>query len=448
MQPSRYNIMIPNEPSPSSGMLIFNTLSGSLFELEPAYHQSLEALQDGADLSEKDLKRLAEMAVEGYVVEDEESENAMVINRLRSATYAPSPTVRAMVVTTMACNLACRYSFESGMDKIPSMDIEMAQMVFERIRERVEATSAQEIDIDYYGGEPLLNMEVIKFLSERLKAWFAENNKLYSFSLTTNGTLLTHEIVETMLPLGLVKVRVTVDGVKDTHDARRPFRRGKGSSFKTIMKNLRGVVDVLQVTLVHVYSEETIEQLPACLEELEDQGILNKLASIQAGTEQPYLDKKGMVCGSSQCVLTKGSAESFVGAINQLVIRGLSPGSELLQGANSSVATAHGLWVFSADGAIHKCPMLIGKPGLAVGQVGQEKLNGSHYKFATKELWQQCLRDTDCPYVPMCGAGAGCRYAALMDAGDLWGEACSREFLDHYVPEVMRLEYIRKCEEA
>jgi len=447
MIPSRYNITIQDYPD-TGGMLIFNTLSGSLFELEPDYRQSLEALQNGNKVNEADMARLAEMAEEGYVVEDEETENNLVIHNIRAAAYGSSPIVKATVVTTMACNLACKYCFESGMEKSPTMDRETAQMVFDQIVKRAQDPSVKAIDIDYYGGEPLLNMDIIRFLSEKFQEWCEENKKSYGFTMTTNGTLLTPDVVAELKPLGFQSARITIDGVKEIHDARRPFRSGKGSSYDTIMKNLKDTIDMLPITLVNVCSEESMKQLPELLDELEERQILRKLAAFQPGIEQAYLDNQGKVCGSMDCALTKESAENFLLAIHELFRRDLPPRGELLQGANCSVTAAQGLLIFNADGKMYKCPVLMDRPEYTVGHVNEEMLNKHHYECVTKEIWKQCLDDTDCPYVPTCGAGAGCRFVALANSGDLWGDGCSRKFHDHYVPEVMKLEHMKKFGET
>jgi uncharacterized protein len=267
MKPSRYNITIPDYPE-QSGMLIFNTLSGSLYELEPDYRRSLEKLQNNNDLNQLDMQRLTEMAEEGYVVEDEETENAMVIHNIRDAAYKTSPRITATVITTMDCNLACKYCFESGMERTSSMDREIAGMVFHRITQRAHNPSVQTVDIDYSGGEPLLNIEIIKFLSNKFQVWCQENNRFYEFTMTTNGTLLTPDTVNVLKSFGLKSARITIDGTKEIHDMRRPFRSGKGSSYETIMKNLKDTSGMIPITLVSVCSEENIKQLPALLDEL------------------------------------------------------------------------------------------------------------------------------------------------------------------------------------
>lgn len=443
MIPSRYNVTIPDYPE-AGGMLIFNTLSRSLYELEPDYRKSLESLQNGNDLDGSDMARLAEMAEEGYVVADEETEKAMAIHQVRTAAYGSSHFMKATVVTTMTCNLACKYCFETGMEKSHTMNRETAEMVFHQITRRAQDPSIQSIEIDFYGGEPLLNLDIIRFLSEKLWAWGRENKKSYGFTMTTNGTLLTPDVVELLKLLGFRGARITIDGVKEIHDVRRPYKSGKGSSFDTIMKNLVDTVDMLPITLVTVCSEESVRQLPSLLDELEEKQILVKLATFQPGIEQPYLDKQGSVCGTMDCALTKESAENFLLAVRELFRRNLPHRGELLQGANCSITAAQELFVFNADGKMYNCPMLLNKPEFSVGHVSRDRLNKYHFICVTKEIWKQCLDDKDCPYVPTCGAGAGCRFAALINSGDLWGDGCNREFYEHYVPEVMKLEYLKK----
>ena len=439
MQTSRYNISLPDEPNPGE-MLIFNTLSGSLFVLEPEYRQSLEALQNGAELGDDDLVRLGEMQAEGYVVGDGVDEDDMVIQHMRTMVYTKPHTFMAKVMTTMACNLACEYCFESHADRSQAMSLETARRVLQKIQLRAEDIEAQGVELDFYGGEPLINPEVIRFLSRELLDWCRETGRTYSFTMTTNGTLLTPELVTELKPLGFKGARVSLDGVKEVHDSRRPFRAGGGSSYEAIMRNLHQVAELVPITIVTVYSEDNPDQYLAFMDELAAQGILDKLAGVQPGLEMDYLDEKGRACNSGACEMDARQAKRFVGLLKILAGRGVRVRQDLLAGVGCSMATNSGVWIFTPGGLIHKCPMVAHQDVRAVGSVDSPAMFPSFHADLNREFWRKCLHEEQCPYLPMCGPGLGCRAEALGRTGDLWGMACNRSFFEYYVPQAMRLE--------
>ena len=82
--------------------------------------------------------------------------------------------------------------------------------------------------MDFFGGEPLMNWEVVK----QLVAYGREQEKLHDkrfrFTLTTNGVLLNDEVME-FCNREMGNVVLSIDGRKEVHDRMRPFRKGAGS---------------------------------------------------------------------------------------------------------------------------------------------------------------------------------------------------------------------------
>lgn len=439
MIPSRYNVILNDEPNPGEA-LIFNTLHGGLFVLEPDYRRSLEKLAAGTELDPADHERLAEMAGEGFVAPGPEAERDQVSHRLGRAAYGGGETLAAKVLTTMACNLDCVYCFESKMERSPRLTPDAAARVVERLVSRVEETGAAKLAVDFYGGEPLLNPEAIEVVAGGLQAWCRENGRQFSCSLTTNGTLLTKAMVERLRPLGLTAARVSLDGVAALHDARRPFRNRQGSPHAAIMANLAEVADLVRVTATVTYSAPDLGPLAELLDDLEARGLLHRLATIQTGLEQQFLDGQGRVCGGENCALDANSAQLFLGMVGMLVDRGVHPRLDLLSATNCALCSESGPWLFAPDGGIHKCPMVMHQDHLRVGGLDQATLEPIYYRLITTESWRRCL-DGDCPYLPLCGPGLGCRVDALKKTGDILGWNCAREFQEAYLPGAMRLEY-------
>ena len=114
------------------------------------------------------------------------------------------------------CNLACKYCFaEEG-----EYHGRRAMMSFEGSRVNLE--------VDFFGGEPLMNWDVVKQLVEYGRSLEEPNHKKFRFTLTTNGVLLNDEIME-YLNKEMSNVVLSLDGRKEVNDRMRPFRTGKGS---------------------------------------------------------------------------------------------------------------------------------------------------------------------------------------------------------------------------
>ncbi len=84
------------------------------------------------------------------------------------------------------------------------------------------------LEVDFFGGEPLMNWEVVKKLVEYGRSKEKECNKKFRFTLTTNGVLLNDEIME-FANQEMANVVLSLDGRKNINDKMRPFRNGKGS---------------------------------------------------------------------------------------------------------------------------------------------------------------------------------------------------------------------------
>ena len=127
------------------------------------------------------------------------------------------------------CNLACRYCFAEegeyhGRKALMSFEVGKKALDF-----LIASSGARKnLEVDFFGGEPLLNWPVVRQLVEYGRSQEAPHNKKFRFTLTTNGVLLDDEVME-FCNREMGNVVLSVDGRKEVHDRMRPFRKGKGS---------------------------------------------------------------------------------------------------------------------------------------------------------------------------------------------------------------------------
>ncbi len=127
------------------------------------------------------------------------------------------------------CNLACRYCFaEEG--EYHGRRALMSYEVGKKALDFLIANSGgrEHLEVDFFGGEPLLNWDVVKRLVEYGRSREAECHKKFRFTLTTNGVLLNDQIME-FCNREMSNVVLSLDGRKDVNDKMRPFRNGSGS---------------------------------------------------------------------------------------------------------------------------------------------------------------------------------------------------------------------------
>lgn len=142
---------------------------------------------------------------------------------------------------TQRCNLRCKYCVYSG--NYNNRSHANMDMSFETAKKALDIylAASEEVErpvIGFYGGEPLLKMNLVKQCIDYVKAKAPDKN--ISYVMTTNATLLTIPIAEYLFKNNF-SLTVSLDGSKKEHDEYRVFQNGEGS-FDTIMENLRAVI--------------------------------------------------------------------------------------------------------------------------------------------------------------------------------------------------------------
>ena len=127
------------------------------------------------------------------------------------------------------CNLACRYCFaEEGEyhGRRAMMSYEVGKKALDFLI--ANSGSRRNLEVDFFGGEPLMNWQVVKDLVAYGREQEKKFNKHFRFTVTTNGVLLNDEIQD-FINKEMDNVVMSLDGRKEINDKMRPFRNGKGS---------------------------------------------------------------------------------------------------------------------------------------------------------------------------------------------------------------------------
>jgi len=168
-------------------------------------------------------------------------------NEIQEIMYE-SPISQLILIVTNNCNLRCEYCVYS--DKYPkdigysklNMDFNTAKLAidsfFELNKERKKRGLNKDIHISFYGGEPLLNFDLIK----KSIGYAKRINPETKFYITTNGTIMNDEIAD-FLANNNIFITFSLDGYKENHDRNRVFVNNK-KSFDMVVSNIKKLQSV------------------------------------------------------------------------------------------------------------------------------------------------------------------------------------------------------------
>ncbi|MGQ9779721.1 MAG: thioether cross-link-forming SCIFF peptide maturase [Bacillota bacterium] len=224
--------------------------TGNIFQLDEVSYALLKVFPGGLPTEEQAIREigsrfpvgmireaygeLKELAAAGLLYTPELDEAS-----LGEAIYAGRGLKALCLHVAHDCNLRCAYCFAAKGDYRGGrrlMPFAVARRALDFLIEN--SGDRREIEVDFFGGEPLLNMDVVKQVVAYGKERAAESGKNIHFTLTTNGTLLNEEIIE-FLNEHMDNVVISLDGRPEVHDAKRYDITGRGSFDRICPQALR-----------------------------------------------------------------------------------------------------------------------------------------------------------------------------------------------------------------
>ena len=398
---SRYNLMAPVPDSKMTA--IANLYKGNCAEYTPIEMYLLSVL-DELDENHPIIERFAKR---GIITKFDERAALETMGR---ASCSMSHAVGLTICPTMGCNFDCPYCFEDhGRGK---MSAEVQDDVIELAKRMMDASGSNDLNITWFGGEPLLAPDIIESLSKRLIALTEERGGKYSATIITNGYLLTQENADMLEAAKVSNAQVTIDGMGAAHDATR-YLRGGGPTFDRIVSNLRNNKLSFSVSIrhnVHEGNRSEVEPLEAFVKELAKESG-NKLfyypAPVSGSAVADNRGKQvGLLCGSDASELSiKQEAGRF-------------------QVGRGHYCGAHSIWSVGVDdrGNLQKCWEAVDKPAISFGTAhdwdpADPFGSASNADNLTMYLNTACPVPDDecreCVWLPMCVGG--CPHKRLFD---------------------------------
>ncbi|WP_025720174.1 PapB family radical SAM/SPASM ranthipeptide maturase [Paenibacillus sp. 1-18] len=321
-----------------------------------------------------------------------------------------------ILMLVQECNLRCSYCYggDGEYNDKGRMDTETALRAVDYLFD--QSGEEEELNICFFGGEPLLNFKVIKEIVAYTKTKQKSSNKKVTYSMTTNGTLISKEI-EIFLLDHHVSTQISLDGDRETHDYNRYFQNRKGT-YDTILKktkNLRekggltarATVSPVQLNITHTFTH------------LMEIGIHN--VAMYPAVEM--LNEEDFEKYASEFTKLVGYFESLIQAKQYRDARQISNILKYLRMIHSSStrhyfcgAVSHMLAV-DVHGNLYPCQRFVKEKNYSLGNV-KDGLNAKKKSDTLSELRLE-MRTTcaDCWAKNLCGGG--CPQENLVFSGSI-----------------------------
>ena len=308
------------------------------------------------------------------------------------------------VATTLRCNMQCSYCFEKC-----SRDIDMSdntlQDYIDYIKREIDRNNAlEELYIIFFGGEPLLRIDVIERISSEIIPYCRKHNIRYKASITTNGYLYTKDVAIKLKELGINFAQISLDGFEETYNA---FRNPPQNAFNTVIQNIEQSILPLCIKLNTLpNNKDEILKLATYLSENEALKKIKKQIWISRGLE--YTRPVTYSFTDSEWIDYRDEACKINNNIKfELVRMGrLKPGYFPCKFVCSRDVC------LSPDGFLYRCGCCLGVNQYAVGTIkdGIDENNEMNKFFVSQRLKAKCSK---CILLPACNGGP-CRYEEFL----------------------------------
>lgn len=227
---SKYNYILEI----SGEYCVYNTLYGGIIVLDV---DEYEILSNGTAVKNSYTDTEKFFIDNGFWIEDYVNETEQYLKVCKFMRERRHDYVNAVIAVTTKCNARCFYCFEKGMIQ-KDMTIESANKVIAYLKSRYDINKL--LRITWYGGEPLMNQEIISYITKELRKVYSG----YSAYMITNGLLFDDETIKKAVydwKIGVVQI--TLDGTEEMYNLRKNYISCNESPFKKVISNIKKLTE-------------------------------------------------------------------------------------------------------------------------------------------------------------------------------------------------------------
>lgn len=383
---------------------VYNTLSNALIEIDGDLFILLQTSKNNhmaINKTDLDSDGLFQVLKDNRIVTADDRDEFLLFKSIilsgRSADI-----LNLTIAPTMDCNYSCSYCFESC-----KRSVYMTEDVMEAITRFIEQhENTKDIHVVWFGGEPLMGIDQIKMLYRKLSKIPSKN---YSYSMITNGFLISLNVIRLFKEMGLQYLQITLDGLKESHNKVK-FTETCDDTFTKTIENIDLLVSsapeirvVVRVNMNKGNFEEFVELYGYITERYKD--------FPQVSIYPAFVTASSFESNEIQSILfTRQEKSRFIRDLyNEKGIMTYLcqyPNSTFMECSTRNKKT----YAIDPEGYLYKCWEIIGDQKYAIGKLsvdgGIETVDWTilnRYLYGSDPLDDKIC--TKCPYLPICFGG-------------------------------------------
>lgn len=403
---SAYNLYIPQKNS----IAIFNTRTSNIVELD-----SPMIIAEYVE----DLLRL------GMIVTKETSELKQLEEEYNNRSLHCN-CFNAIVAITLDCQCRCFYCYETH-PKV-YMDDRTKGSLIELVKKH--ASLGENINIVWYGGEPLLDFQTIVELTTRFKLICKEYDVNYSAQMISNAYGFDNRIISQIDDLKIKEVQITLDGLREEHNKRRPVI-GDKDPFEKIINNIFQI-NCTSNTNIKVrinVDKKNIEEAYRVIDLLKDYNLEH--FDITLGMLKTF-GCTGHCTRCNSLFSMEEFADEYVRFRDYLKINGFEKACSKMQPItkmNACTLDSPNSYVIGPDGECYKCISQVGEKEHSIGNINTRFNENSHERYNAFSF-EDCR---SCKYLPICRGGCLYRKSKIdTKECEIW-KYCTEELIKKLV---------------
>ena len=370
--------------------LIFNGASSACVVLDNESFSKYNSLDINVDIAPTLIEQ-------GFWVNKEEIEEFRFDAYKQSNLYTDTKNKNIVIAPTLRCNARCYYCYEQGRET-PTMSQKIVEQTIEFLVS--EAKNCESLNISWFGGEPLLAINVIDKIMHDVKERI-ETSTIFTCSMTTNGALLSDYVIDKMKnEWNLKNIQITIDGCKDYYEKVKDYRNGK-DNFGNIIKNIKKLISTGIEVLVRLnISKDNVEELLSLIDYIKEEIGTPKNFDFVAMSLFDFGEEDNRI--PLQKEIKKYCGPVFMKMYNSGYWQnGLQ--SVLRSRALPCAAVKKDFYCIDPLGYLYKCQHYLCNPNASVGNVEEGVFYNKEFcKWCSSKVPTKCMK---CKYLPICQGG-------------------------------------------
>lgn len=377
---------------------LYNVITNGIFKLD---REEYDIVTKNVDINEEKYADKKKIFEEKFIIIT--SKNREHLEAIYERVAKKKRRMNATGLTLMIsqeCNMRCKYCYGEG-GEYSNRGMMKLDTALKAVDYLVSHTEEKLLNICFFGGEPLLNFELIKKVIAYTKELEKEGDRKFTYCMTTNATLFNEEI-EIFIKKNKISITVSLDGNKETNDLNR-FYANKKSAYNDAVTKIQNIKDHITVRATIAPPDlDIFKNITYIIQELD----VRRVAWAEADnllTDHDYdilFDKTLPLLNEMKKLIADGNYQE---------VRKYHTFIELLKKLNSDGLRSKGcgsgtnLIAVDIDGKIYPCHRFVGINDTVLGNVElDETAKTDFYSNASLTNFEYCR---DCVARGICGGG-------------------------------------------